>query len=256
MCAIFLIMRGFGVLLFCLMAFGQSPKNLAPSKGADHRITVRVPFVGCASDGQTGPIDAPSGETVAVLAMQDEAANLAYYKAENGIGILAPRGWHCFGTYGSGGDQLYVKPQPIDTAGIFHDGPGFADGPGIEVAYRFGGTSGRFSVAEIIARVFPAYLSFAREVAKEPGTRPFKFGPYPKDELAYRGKALVEYRTPPNTEGLGTQSWLKKGSEPIEGAAMILEGDTDLAILSVRMPTGLSGLTTTLIRQFEQDASR
>jgi hypothetical protein len=192
---------------------------------------------------------------VAVLATANEAARLAYYKAEKGIGVLAPRGWHCFATYGSGGDQLYVKPQPINSARIFHDGPGFSDGPGIEVAYRFGGTSGRFSVADIIARVFPAYESFAREVAKEPGTVPFTFGPYPKDELVYRGKALVEYRTPANAEGLGTHSWLKRGSGPIEGAAMIVEGEPDLAFLSVRLPTGLSWLTATLIRQFEQDAS-
>src|SRR5512142_3026155 len=100
-------MRGLGILLFCSMAIAQSPKNVVPSKASNHRITVRVPFEGCKSDGQVGPLDAPSGGTVAVLATRDEAAKLSYYKAENGIGVLAPRDWHCFGTYGSGGDQLY-----------------------------------------------------------------------------------------------------------------------------------------------------
>ena len=51
-----------------------------------------------------------------VLAIKGEASKLAYYQAEKGIGVLAPRDWHCFGTYGSGGDTLYVTPQPINSA--------------------------------------------------------------------------------------------------------------------------------------------
>lgn len=237
------------------MAFGQSPRNVVASKASNQRITVRVPFVGCSSDGQVGPLDAPSGATVAVVAMRDEATHLAYYKAEKGIGVLAPRDWHCFGTYGSGGDTLYVKPQPINSAKIFSEGPGNSDGPGIGLGYRFGGTSGRFDVAEIIARVFPAYRLFVREVMKEPGISPFTFGPYPKDKLVYKSKALVEYRTPAQAEGLGTDTWLTKSSLPIEGAAMLVGNEHDLALLSVRMPSKLNGLTTTLVRQFERDAS-
>ena len=189
-----------------------------------------------------------------VLAMKNEASNLAYYEAEKGIGVLAPLGWHCFETYGSGGEALYVTPQTIDAGKIFSDGPG-ADGPGIEVGYSFAGTSGRFEVAQIIARVFPAYQSFVGEVMKEPGIHPFPSGPYPKDELVYRSDALVEYRTPANTEGLGTRSWLTKGSLPIEGAAVLIGDEHDLSLLSVRLPAELHGMTATIVRQFERDAS-
>lgn len=44
--------------------------------------------------------------------------------------------------------------------------------------YWYGGTSGRFVVAEIIARIFPAYKAFAVRVMKElapPDS--FSFGP-------------------------------------------------------------------------------
>jgi hypothetical protein len=187
-----------------------------------------------------------------------EAAKLAYYKSEKGIGVLAPRGWHCFGTYGSGGDTLYVTPHPINHATIFSAGPGGSDGPGIEAAYRSGGASGRFAVAEVIARVFPAYRAFATELMREleNPSDSFTFGPYPNDNLLYKSRALVEYRTPAQTEGLGTYSWLTKSSIPIEGAAMLVGDEPELALLSVRLPTPLNGLTATIIRQFEREAAR
>ena len=195
---------------------------------------------------------------MSVLAMPGDTQRLAYYKARNGIGALGPRGWHCFGTYGSGGETLYITAQPITVATIFSAGPADASGPGIEIAYRFGGTSGRFSVAEVIARVFPAYKSFALEVMKEfdQPNKLFTFGPFPNDRLTYKTDALVEYRTPAESEGLGTYSWLKKGAIPIEGAAMLVGDEHDLAIVSVRLPINLSGLTTLIIGQFERDASR
>jgi hypothetical protein len=237
------------------MSFGLS--------GQDDTIRQRpvmtsIPFIGCDSDGQVGPIDAPAGITMSMLAMPSDAQKLSYYKAANGIGGLGPRGWYCFGTYGSGGETLYIKPQPIKAATIFSDGPGDAGGPGIEVAYRFGGTSGRFSVAEVIARVFPAYKSFTLDVMKEfdqPNDL-FTFGPFPSDRLIYKRDALVEYRTPAESEGLGTYSWLKKGAIPIEGAAILVGDEHDLALLSIRLPINLSGLTTLIIGQFELDASR
>jgi hypothetical protein len=76
----------------------------------------RLPFGGCNSDGQVGPLSAPARKTMRVLATPAEAGKLAYYKAAKGIGVLAPRGWHCFGTYGSGGDTLFVAPDPIHPA--------------------------------------------------------------------------------------------------------------------------------------------
>jgi hypothetical protein len=239
------------LLVFCasVLLYGQAEVD------KQRLVTVSVPFVGCDSDGQVGPIDAPAAMRMSVLAKAEDAAKLAYYKSEKGIGALAPRGWHCFGTYGSGGDTLYITPQSINRATIFSRGPGSADGPVIAVVYRFGGTSGRFSVAEVIARVFPAHRSFAVSVMRELDESP-TFGPYPKDTLVYKSNELVEYQTPAQTDGLGTYWWLVKGTIPIEGAAVLVGDETDLALLSVRLPIDLNGLARTIVNQFERDAAR
>ncbi len=211
--------------------------------------SVSVPFVGCKSDGQLGPLDAPGGRSETVAIGRDAAQALAYYKAENGVGVLAPRGWHCFGTYGSAGDSLYVSPQPIESSKIFSEGPGFS-GPGIQVSYLFGETSGRFAVAAIVARVFPAYKSYAVEVMKD-ASESFAFSPYPKDRLTYKSKTIVEYRTPAFAEGLGTRSWLPKNENPIDGVAMLVGDTPDLVLVSIRLPSDLTEFTSTIIRQVE-----
>jgi hypothetical protein len=152
---------------------------------------------------------------------------------------------------------LYLTPTTIDPATIFSTGPDGSDGPAIHVSYTFGGTSGRFAVAEIIARVFPAFRAFAINVMKEFDDRNnrYQFGPYPNDTLAYKGKALVEYQTPARDDGLGTYSWMKKSSLPIEGAAMLVGDEHDLALLSIRLPIAMRELIPTVIRQFEIDAA-
>src|ERR1700722_19088064 len=75
-----------------------------------------VPFVGCKSDGQVGPQDAPIGTAISMPITTKAAQMLAYYRTAEGVSVLAPRGWYCFGTYGSGGSALMASPQPIDTA--------------------------------------------------------------------------------------------------------------------------------------------
>ena len=188
----------------------------------------------------------------------EAAQHLAYYKSAQTSGVLAPRGWYCFGFYGSGGDTLFVSPRPIDTAKIFVTDASRFTGPVIEVAYRSGDTSGRFDVVEITARIFPAYKAFVTETMElfdEPaGSVPF--GPYPKDRLTYKSKRLVEYRTPPQTDGLGTHSWLKKNGSPIDGVAMLVGQTPDLLLLSVRLPADLTGLTSAIVHQVERDAAR
>ena len=68
----------------------------------------QVPFVGCASDGQAGPQAAPAGPSKAVAVPAATAQRLAWYKAQYGPGVLAPRGWHCFSTYGSNAPHLFA----------------------------------------------------------------------------------------------------------------------------------------------------
>jgi hypothetical protein len=185
------------------------------------------------------------------------AQELAYYRSAQGTGVLGPRGWYCFGIYGSGGTALLVSSQPIDTASMFSTRSGLA-GPAIEVSYRHGGTSGRYDVAAIIARVFPDYKSFVTDVLEtfELPSSTFPFGPYPTDTLSYKSKTIVEYKTPPQTDGLGTQSWLTKNDSPIEGVAILIGQAPDLLLLSVRLPPELTGLTSAIIRHVEDQAGR
>ncbi len=186
-------------------AFCGGPGILSQTQPATSAAESQVPFVGCASDGQTGPQAPPTGSSKALAIPAAAAQRLAYYKAEYGPGVLAPRGWHCFSNYGSDGSNLFVSPDAIDSTTLLSmDWKGFA-GPVIQISIAEGGTSGRFQVAKVIARVFPALKQFAQNVIAE-GIEPasdFPFGPYPSDKLTFRGKSIVEFETPANTARAG-----------------------------------------------------
>ena len=242
------------VIVLVLMMCQQS-RSFAQSASPAARI-VRVPFVGCASDGQVGPLKAPKATSKVVAISPEIAQRLAYYKAANGSGILAPRGWHCFGTYGSNGSNLYVSPNPIADPIFLSHWAGLT-GPAIQVSDVLGGTSGRFEVAEIIARVFPAHMAFAKSVIVE-GIQPassFPRGPYPGDKLTYLNKEVVEYETPANQSGLGTVSQLKKNGSPIHGVSILTGKTPNLTHLSVRLPPDATALGPVIIRQVEHDAT-
>jgi hypothetical protein len=235
-------------------ALAQAPPAAKPAPSA----AVMVPFVGCASDGQVGPLKAPTGRSLAVQIPAAMAKRLAYYKAEYGPGALAPRGWNCFSSYGSDGSNLFVSPDPIDSKTVLlsSDWKGFP-GPAVQISVSSGGTSGRFEVAKIIARVFPAYKTFAQNVIAE-GIEPasdFPSGPYPSDKLTYRGKNIVEFVTPANAQGLGTDSRLQANASPIDGVAIIAGADTDLVQLSARIPANDSDLIPAMVGQAEKEAA-
>ncbi|HLN01320.1 MAG TPA: hypothetical protein VK335_18675 [Bryobacteraceae bacterium] len=193
-----------------------------------------------------------------VTTSREAAEQLAYYKFWPDYGALAPRGWHCFGVYGSSGDSLFITPEPIDASRAFSIHGGELAGPVVVIEHTYGGTSGRDQVARVIARVFPKYKAFVasvREMFELPADR-FPSGPHPADKLLYRSPRVVEFRTPAHADGLGTDAWLKKGETPIDGVA-ILVGDTpDLLLLSVRLPRGLASLTPAIVRQMELEANR
>jgi hypothetical protein len=250
--------------LWAGLAGAQSASSQAKSSpGPARKAAVTVPFVGCASDGQAGPQAAPAGTSKAVAIAAGVAQRLAYYKAEDGPGVLAPRGWHCFSLYGSDGSILYVSPDPIDKDSFWFDANGARvdwkgfTGEAIQVRVSLGGTSGRFEVAKVVARVFPAYKSFAQSVIAEKlePASDFPFGPYPNDKLAYRGNNVVEFETPANTDGLGTNSNLLKNASPIDGVAVIAGEDTNLVQLSARVAPADGDLISAMVKQMESDAA-
>ncbi len=220
--------------------------------------STNVPFVGCRSDGQVGPQDAPTGKPKTITISPQLAQRVAYYKASDGEGVLGPRGWYCFGTYGSSGSSLYVTPVPLKSADLFSNSWKGISSYGIQISESNGDTSGRFEVAQIVARVFPAHSAFVRRVIAE-GVEPatsFPYGPYPTDKLTYKSKEAVEYVTPPNTEGLGTKSFLVKDADPIDGVALLTGEELSLTHLSARLPPEMSDLLSVIIRQVEQDSSQ
>jgi hypothetical protein len=121
----------------------------------------------------------------------------------------------------------------------------------------YGDTSGRISVAETIARVFPAHKPFVSHVIEE-GFEPassFPFGSYPNDKLTYKNSEIVEYETPAHTEGLGTNSNLQVDASPISGVAILMGQTPDLVHLSVRLSPDQVDLTSSIIQQVERDTT-
>jgi hypothetical protein len=233
------------------------PGILPQTTPATPTATNQVPFVGCASDGQAGPQAAPTGPRKALAISAAAAQRLAWYKAQYGPGVLAPRGWHCFSIYGSDGSSLFVGPDTIDPKTLLSvDWKGFA-GKVIEISVSSGGTSGRFEVAKVIARVFPAYKQFAQNVIAE-GVEPasdFPSGPYATDKLTDHGNNVVEFETPANTAGLGTNSRLLPNASPIYGVAIITGRDTDLTQVSARVSAKDRDVIPLIVKQVESDAA-
>jgi hypothetical protein len=233
--------------------------GVATGAAAGPQRAVSVPFVGCESSGQLETFPAPKGTGRLVPVSLKDAQMLAYYESTVTVGVLAPRGWYCEGSSGSSGDALYLSPKPIRFGPSGWEG---LEGPAIEIYHIMSAASGRYSVAEIIARVFPVYRELAAPIL-EGMDRPLPSGPYPNDTLTYRSKTIVEYKTPAQTEGLGTHfSGLRKNDSPAAGAAILL-GDTDtfgdppdVLLLSVRLPADLARLMPVIVRDVERNAVR
>jgi hypothetical protein len=211
----------------------------------------RVPFVGCASDGQLGPVAAPKGAAKSVAIGAAAASRLAYYQARNSFGVLAPRGWKCFYFYGSSGASLLVAPS-----GKLDDPDLRLAGPAVVMSVDSGGTSGRFLVAKYSARLFPkeeqAFIAGVIAEGIEPKAN-FPFGPYPKDKTTYKNARLLEFETPANADGLGTSDRLQKSSQPIVGMATLKgsASEPDFYLLTVRLPADQAQLAPAIIGQAE-----
>ena len=246
-----------------ILALSVQPPSLAQATDAaanPQRTDVSVPFVGCASSGQTVTLEAPKGTSESVPISPKDAQALAYYRSADGIGLLAPRGWYCEGSSDSSGFALFLSPKPIHYSLSGWEG---LEGSAIEVNHITSENgSGWYEIAEIVARVFPAYRGVARSAWGGRIDRSFPSGPYPKDTLTYKGKTIVEYKTPAQTEGLGNfDSSLKKNDTPIVGAAILIVdppnligNPPNLVLLSARLPPDLTRLTPVIVRFVEGDS--
>ncbi len=227
------------VLALCLASFAGAAAE-------------RVPFVGCAGDGQLGPVAAPKGEAKAVAVDAVAARQLAFYQAGGSLGVLAPRGWKCFYMYGSSGARLIVAASGNLRSAA--DAP--LTGPAVVATLDLGGTSGRFEVAKYSARLFPkAEQAFIASVIAEDiePKENFPFGPYPADKTNYKGARLVEFETPANRDGLGTSDRMQKSSLPIVGVAKLEEtlNGPNFFLLTIRLPAGQAALAPAIVSQAE-----
>jgi hypothetical protein len=212
-----------------------------------------IPTVACKSDGQMGPVAAPKQIVDGPPVPEPAAFHLAYYASAQ-LGVLAPRGWHCFGLYGSNGSQLIVTPEPHNARDLFNENSKLT-GPAVHLAAMAGDTSGRFSVARTVARLFPTYQNYVKHVVAE-GIEPaadFPTGPYRTDYLTRRSATIVEFTTPANTDGIGTQSRLAKTNAPINGVALLFPDNAmNLSQVFVRLPPDLADLSRAIVESVEQ----
>ena len=197
-----------------------------------------LPFVGCPSDGQLGPIPAPTGAPVPTKLAPAIASGLAFYKAgQDETSVVAPRGWACDYVYGSDGGFMIVAPT--DKPETLVDSP--LKTQAVVLIVHSGQTSGRFASAEYAARLFPkqarAFIASVMAEGIEPKTA-FVFKPYPQDKVTPMGPREIAFETPPGAQGLGTAEHLEPSALPVKGIAR-LQGDPktpDFFILSVRLP--------------------
>ena len=135
---------------------------------------------------------------------------------------------------------VLVTPTAIDTTQF---SPAQLLGPAVELGIQYGGTSGRFAVAEYGARLFPALLTdFIARVKSENLVPDSEFDPrqFAHDSVTPLGHSVAAFTTPPGEHGLGTAELLAPSTTPIQGVA-VLEPDSmepDLTILRVRLDVG------------------
>ena len=204
-----------------------------------------VPFVGCRSDGQTGPLAAPRNDGHAPMVPAPLAARLAWYGSNTTGGVLAPRGRRCFELYGSNGSVLMVSPS----------GPGpdpFAaklTGSAIQVSISLGDTSGRFEAARIAARLFPDRKAFVESVIAEgiASRSEFPLGPFPHDRIQRVSRSHVMFETPARVEGIGTMTRLRPSADPIKGLVW-MDADNNATVLAVRLPPAQRDLSDYIVR--------
>ncbi len=163
--------------------------------------------------------------------------------------LLAPRGWHCRETYGSGGAVLLVTPRSYAADGP----PGFDSlaGPALELSFLNGENSGRDQVAEVFSRLFPFKRRFIRSMEDaDDDARRFPRGPYPFDRTAHRSRSEIDYTTPAHHQGMGTfDSRLKPGDDPITGLAILARsnGVNSVVLLNLRLPPGSRALAPAIL---------
>lgn len=221
---------------FCETILGLTVATLLFGCADEQPPLEQVDFVGCPADGQVGEVAPPQGEPKNAVLDGVSPDSIAFYKGERAAGAFAPSGWHCRVWYGSSGSTLIVTPEPIE--GAQSQLPKFST-PAVEVASILGGTSGRFSVAAYASRLFPLPAALFIQKVKDEGAVPDSdLGAYPNDSVSILSNLVVEFKTPANTRGVGTDGALDPSGDPISGLAVLDESkpeEPNISIVRIRL---------------------
>ncbi|HEX2764085.1 MAG TPA: hypothetical protein VHM92_09645 [Allosphingosinicella sp.] len=208
----------------------------APAAGP-RTESVAVPFVGCAADGQVGPVDAPASG-IAPSVPPDVAPQLAYYASEH-AGVLAPRGWQCFALIGSNGSFLAVAPRPLASDDLLGE-PHPLKGPAVLYSRSDGGTSGRWAAVEAAARYFPERRGLIDRLhGMDLLPEGLRNRPYPADRIRRLDSNTIAFTTPPGARGEGTEGRLGPTRDSVEGLVILVpagEDFPDTVEVEVRLP--------------------
>lgn len=209
----------------------------------------RAPTVNCAGNDEVDSSQAQKGASVPVPVAQAIADQISYYKAEHGTGIFAPRGWYCRSWNGSNGSFLAVTPKPIPPP--YFPLPSIG-GPAVTIATWDGESSGRVRVAVVASQLFSvAGSDYVASVRQEHLIADSAFQPesHPEDQLQYLSDRFVEYTTPANREGLGTDGMLDMSNLPVRGLTILnlVAEANSLIEVRVRLPPNLNSLTEPIL---------
>ena len=209
----------------------------------------RVPTINCVGNDQVDSSQTQRGASVPIPLEQSIADQMAYYKAEHGSGIVAPRGWFCRAWNGSNGSFLAVTPKPIPPP--YFPLPSIG-GPAVTIATWDGESSGRVRVAVVASQLFSVVGSeFVTRVRQEHLISDSAFDPEsdPDDQLQYLSDRFVQYTTPANRTGLGTDGMLDMSNLPIRGLTILnlIDDANSLIEVRVRLPPNLNPLTEPIL---------
>jgi hypothetical protein len=239
-CAALRLATGVALLLACCpIAWAASPQ-----------IQSQVRVIGCPANEQIGSAGIRTGQLMPAPVEQHTAEQLAYYEAGPSPGVFAPAGWACRAWYGSSGSVLVVTPKHLQPP--YFPLP-MITGPAVTVTTSDGETSGRFHVAIVAAQLFPVFGSaFITQVRQEhllPDST-FDAQPYPDDQLNYLSDRFVQYTTPPNRAGAGTDGLLQPSDLPISGLS-ILNPEAQVQSLTevrIRLPAGRNVVVAAILQ--------
>jgi hypothetical protein len=230
-----------GILLPCLWIGAARAAEANPPA---------VPLVGCRADGEMGPTKSAPAQSLAVTPDPRTGSLIAYYAAAHGPGVYAPKGWYCLTWEGSNGTILVVTPRRIPPP--YFPLPVIA-GSAVMIQSSDAGTSGRFHVAGVAAQLFPVvgaeFVARIRDEHLIPESS-FDVEPYPDDQLQYLSDRLVEFVTPPNHTGLGTEGLFEMSDLPVRGLITLNLQDevNSLTELRVRLPAGLNSVAAAIMQ--------